>query len=405
MPPATREPQGEEQDWAQAAMAARSRRFAAPATKDREVLVASHSSETHQRQRPPSAFSGDAPAPRPTIRSTVSQPAPTQEELPPAPTAQQRRTGPPAPINTDQLLMGEPVGDFVLDGEGFVDGAPCTECDSCNGCGSCGGCGWGCNWLENFSVFGGPHAFKGPVDLGRNGNFGLHEGLNWGAPLWFGARIGYQVGAQILHSNFSGSDVLTPSSASRTQYFITAGIFQRAIPCDPWQWGVAFDWLSDQYYVNMQLAKIRAELSFVGSQGDEIGFWTSIGVDDDRTTFFLNQQLLQTQWTSTDLYAFFFRRHFANCGNGRIWGGFTGNGDGLIGGDFRVPMSDYLSFEGNTNYLIPRDGGSQGRLQESWNLTFNLVWYIGGGARCATSSPWRPLFGVADNSIFMVQPK
>lgn len=37
--------------------------------------------------------------------------------------------------------------------------------------------------LRDLTVFGGVHGFKGPLDQGRNGNFGFHEGVNLGGPL------------------------------------------------------------------------------------------------------------------------------------------------------------------------------------------------------------------------------
>lgn len=337
-----------------------------------------------------------------------SMPMGSGEELP----TPSRQSLPP--INTDQLLHGSfPPGTPVSDDFGFEYGGmpgdcvDCGNCDSCGDCGpcghgGCGGCGWFNGILQDLQVFGGSQGFKGPVDLGRNGNFGFHYGLNYGAPFWYAKRIGYQVGGQIVHSNLSGSNVIEPTDASRTQYFITAGFFQRAIECSPWQWGIAYDWLSDNYYVNMQFGKLRGELSFVSQSGDEIGAWASVDVMDDTKHYAINNQIMQLDWKSADLYAFFWRRHFCGGGMFRLWGGFTGDGNGMVGGDFRAPMSNHFSIEGNTNYLPQGKGGFEnGALGESWALAINLVYYVGGGAGNSACSPWRPLFNVADNSIFM----
>ena len=104
-------------------------------------------------------------------------------------------------------------------------------------------------------------AFKGPLDQGRNGNFGLDEGFNFGSALWPAARLGYQLGVEAVQSDLSGETVVgTECLPSRQQVFTTVGIFQRAIACDPWQWGVAWDYLSDHYYVNTQYSRVRARV-------------------------------------------------------------------------------------------------------------------------------------------------
>jgi hypothetical protein len=378
----------------------RERPFPVGLARDAEhVARALHTETADERQIPPSAFSGDRPIARRVIRSTPVDSAAEAEELP-APNGEPGRLRQPAPSpNTDLLLMNQPADDFVLDGAPLA-GPDGEACDTCGP--SCAGCAHGPNWLENLCVFAGPQAFKGSPDNGVNGNFGLHYGLNWGAPFWYARRIGYQVGGQVVHSNFSGSNTFLPTSASRTQFFLTAGLFQRAVPGNPWQWGVAFDWLEDHYYIDMHLGKIRSELSFVGSMGDEIGAWTSVAVNHDNRFVRFGEFFNGVNITSSDLFAFFYRRHFCNLGNGRLWGGFTGNGDGLIGGDFRVPMSDTIAFEGNANYLIPKNGGISHLNQEAWAINFNLVFYFGRGAMSSTTSPWRPLFNVADNSVFLM---
>ena len=48
-------------------------------------------------------------------------------------------------------------------------------------------------------------AFKGPLDRGTNGNFGLHEGLNYARPLGDPWGCGFQIGANAVQSDFSGN--------------------------------------------------------------------------------------------------------------------------------------------------------------------------------------------------------
>ena len=80
-------------------------------------------------------------------------------------------------------------------------------------------------WTRDLQVFGGIDGFKGPLDQGRNGNFGVHEGFNFGAPLGI-FDWGWQIGAEATESNFSGDNVVDPRSADRNQFFVTGGIFK-----------------------------------------------------------------------------------------------------------------------------------------------------------------------------------
>ena len=295
-------------------------------------------------------------------------------------------------------------GEYYGGGEGPY--GSCNECSSpypyhAQSCGSY--CHWW--WLENLTVFGGTHAFKGPVDDGVNGNFGLGVGVNWGGPLWQAYSIGYQVGWQTVFSNFDGDQVLGPVRADdRSQHFITAGIFHRPL-YNPVQWGVVFDWMRDEYYIEQSMSQVRVEVSLLGPYQNEIGMWGAASTGDD-TAILQPPVVAATQIHESepaDLFAFFFRRRFATGIEGRVWGGFTGRSDGLFGADMRAPISPDFAIQGGFTYLAPHEeSAAGGQREESWGLIMNMVWYPGGSAAQATRSPWRPLMNVADNSVFMV---
>lgn len=299
----------------------------------------------------------------------------------------------------------------------------CEECESC-GCSDCdGGCyTWdgpscgdpfapGCmghpfllrhtirSILREAAVFAGPQAFKGPLDQGRNGNFGFHEGVNFAGMLPRHPEFGYQIGANFVESNLLGDHVTGVQSHSRNQTFITAGIFHRAYHGHGWQFGAAYDWLQDLYYVRPNLGQVRGELSYLTPCGHEFGFWGSFHTRGDTVT--INR--VRTELQPTDQYNFFYRRNLPNGAHGRIWGGFSGRQDGLIGADFRVPLSNRFDFTGIFNYLIPQQGTARnGFAQESWGLSMNLVWYPGRGPAGTHNGPYRALMRVADNATFMV---
>ncbi len=298
---------------------------------------------------------------------------------------------------------------------GWCGGGP-NACGSCYGCcGYWGVLGWLGHWWYNWcwykdlSLFAGMHGFKGPVDQGVNSNFGFQEGFNLGGPIWYSSGIGFQVGMQAVQSDLSGYDVVGPTSSSRHQYFLTAGIFRRVRGLGPrgggFQWGVVGDYLSDSYYVDQQLGQVRAEFSMISPYNHELGFWGAFGGDQQTAYYNATPTVRRVEiWKPQSLYAFFYRRTFLNCGQGRVWGGFTENGDGLVGSDLRMPLSSALAFEWSANYLIPSESALEGGMEEeAWNVSGNLVWYIGCTARQSYRSRWRPLFTVADNSVFMLE--
>ena len=299
-----------------------------------------------------------------------------------------------------------------------VGGAGCDSCGGGADCGdSCGApcgetCGETCDfgweafdgrcgpWLRGLSFFAGADGFKGPGDRGKNGNFGLNEGLNLARPLGDPWGCGYQIGANFVQSDFSGTQNITVAdhelhAAARKQYFVTAGLFRRADSCGGFQGGVAYDYLYDMYYENSSLQQIRSETSYVCNSQYEIGYYGVYGVASDR--------VIDGRLDPTDMFVCFIRRNFENGGDGRLWGGATGSGDGLIGVDLWIPLGRGFALENRVNYLIPKSCTSpDAQTRESWGLVAQLVWYPGQNAKCQQQNPYRPIFNVADNSLFMV---
>ncbi len=146
---------------------------------------------------------------------------PAEPTAPSQPRARSSGNGGPEPIPPGtQFEALTPDGAFA--GEGFqgrdgcgADDGECDECGSCDGpaCRACcddwpvfdGCCG---PWLRGLSVFLGGDAFKGPLDRGTNGDFGLNEGLNLARPLGDPWGCGYQIGANFVQSDFSGAKEL-----------------------------------------------------------------------------------------------------------------------------------------------------------------------------------------------------
>jgi len=106
-----------------------------------------------------------------------------------------------------------------------------------------------------------------------------------------------------------------------------------------------------------------------------------------------------------DIYAFFFRRQFEFGGQGRLFGGFTGHTQGLVGGDITVPFAPNWFVRSNFIYVAP--GGSNTTddprfARESWNVGISIVWTPCANGPCAKNY-CRPLFNVADNGSFLTR--
>jgi len=336
----------------------------------------------------------------------------------PVPSGGSVEMGTPEVIATPEAMGAGPMmgSDYGCGYGDCVDGG----CGECGGCGMevspCGG-GYGCYptgfdccemylrqlrakwWGRDLAFFMGVHGFKGPLDQGRNGNFGIHEGLNWGLPFGGPFGLGWQVGFNAVHSNFSGDQVQNFRGGDRNQVFFTAAVFRRAL-CGGFQWGVAFDLLRDSYYEKVNLKQIRSETGFVFPGGKhELGYYGVYGVGTDRT--------YDGVMEPTDMFAVFYRRYFTAGGEGRIWGGITGTGNGLLGAEIRVPIGKHWAVENQFHYLLPKNGNGEGggQTEEAWTLSMQLVWYFGQPARCVNRSQFRPMFYVADNSWFLTRSK
>lgn len=307
---------------------------------------------------------------------------------------------PEPPVAADGFLADQAFPAADAPGEILADDELALE----DGCDPFDPSWWGPEWIRRFSVFAGVHGFKGPTDMGRNGNFGFHEGVNYGAPLFalFGYDLGYQLGAQVTHSNFSGDQLFGEGTSPRHQVFLTGGYFHRV---KDWgiQSGVVFDYFHDDYYDKASLMQIRSETALRLGDLREIGYWGAynVGGDKVKVSNWLTQ-FLQPE----DLFALFYRRHFSGGGLGRVWAGMSGNGDVFFGAEATVPIGTNWALENNFAYLLPKEGhGSGGQEQEIWAVSIQLVWYPGRPSRCVFRDPYQPLFNVADNSVFMVERK
>jgi hypothetical protein len=267
---------------------------------------------------------------------------------------------------------------------------------------------YGWRWYRDFTASAGVTSFANPTDLGINGNYGTNEYLNWAMPFWNAFGVGWQVGWRGTQTNFQPATLeiggTTISKNARDQNFLTTGFFTRAFEGRGVQGGIVYDYMHDSWFENTDVAQLRYELSYVWGY-HEFGFWGASNIADDLAIF--GRQTPDPLVASTlSLYTGFYRVQFGDANEFKVWGGGTGNQDGIIGALVRTPLHPSLAVESTFTYIIPNRNhevtlgppGDQSTFAPSaWNLGINLVWYPANRSRRSLASPYRPLFEVADN--------
>lgn len=326
-------------------------------------------------------------------------------------------------------MMGptiEPNGEWIgSPGGACCDGSCGPDCDCGPGCGDGVGCCSTCNKydepldlctvgphddeachtirlrlpkFQEFMVFGGVHGFKGPYDRNRDsGNFGFQEGFNVGAKLPF-LEAGYQVGYQAQQSQLNG-DESTGIADAFSQHFFTTGVFKRNR--DGFQGGAVWDLLMDERDSSVAFSQIRAEFGFVDCGCHEFGVTGSVHLNDNLIIDPTQETI--TTFQAVDQYLLYYRMHGPRGGEGRVYGGLTDDVDGIIGADFHLPLTENFALLPAFTYMIPDSNHSgPAASEEAWNISIALVWHWRGHARSCHSSPYRPLFNVADNGYLII---
>jgi hypothetical protein len=333
-------------------------------------------------------FLGTAPRMRPASRSLA--PIAMPEEIP----ADEA-------IVEESPMMGEMMADGELMPDGMGDGCACGGA----GCGLCQQGIWAvlCEARQRTEWYHGATAFTGPINRGGTGSFGFEGGLNTASPLFWGWRgLGVQAGLGGTISNFNGSDI---TRDQRNQTFVTLGLFRRV----DWglQGGIVVDHLHDDWYANVDLSQIRGEFSWVVPQGSELGMMFAASNDDDVANGVLQTgtalpTTIRETWTVNDYYSIFLRHTYSQGGYIKVFAGWTGTSDGILGAEGFVPLNNNWSLRNSFTYIIPEEGPLDGgNGQEAWNLSMQLVWQPGGRNRCGTDY-YRPLLNVANNGSMFV---
>lgn len=301
---------------------------------------------------------------------------------------------PPAPTSRWMPTYGAPFGGALQGGYGQAG-----ACPPAGGCEvACDKCFPGC-WYDNLSVISGIDTFKGPVDLdGLNGNFGKRVGLSAAAPVYAPWGLGVQFSGTAGWYDPKGT--LYTGDEVRFQNFWTVGAFHRSCT-NGLGFGIAYDWLYDDYWSNLRLGQWRVGGSWQVNAFNEVGFWAALPDRRDSTTATGVNERFQTL-----LQGNFYYRHVWDCGAwSTVYAGIAESPSDISAGtNDQVPLNDYIAMYANATYIWPSSGGNQGRQEEIWNLSVGIAIYPGTARRIATSQ-FRPFFNPADNGNFGVWRK
>lgn len=229
------------------------------------------------------------------------------------------------------------------------------------------------------------------------GNFGFQEGFNFGTrlPGVLGGELGSQLGMRFTQTQLDGT---TAGDDSRTQTFVTGGLFRRVDY--GLQAGLVVDYLHDDWVYQVDLLQLRGEASFLFSRCHDFGFRFTDSQQTDDTQAMLRGASTPhaLRLAALNTYRFFYRARFgtAATNTAELQAGFSEDSAAILGANLRAPLQNQLGIELNATYLLPADSQAPAYTQEGWNLSLALVWSPG---RCFGSDRdyFRPLLDVAHN--------
>ncbi|MCL2304279.1 MAG: hypothetical protein FWC43_02935 [Planctomycetaceae bacterium] len=270
-------------------------------------------------------------------------------------------------------------------------------------------------WLfDNMEVFAGTSGFGLRCDDIEETSFGLHEGINWSGS--FSPRFGLaaQLGFRAVQRTIDSTNPqLTPTewNGNHSQVFITTGLFKRA-QSHPLQYGVVYDWMSDDKYRDKQageknldkfnLGQVRTELSYRFCSGFTWGFRGAFGVT--QADMFADADYRAR--ATTQLHGFFEKPFWCGSLAGFSAGG-TPKGNAVLSAYYDQPLRDKFSLKAGFTYMLPKNGKEENRAfvddeRSAWEAMISLTFHPHGGAFSKNCNPFRAMFDVAGNGSMIV---
>jgi hypothetical protein len=258
-------------------------------------------------------------------------------------------------------------------------------------------------WLDNVDAFLGLDGSKQPQDFGINAQFGGRASANVGIPIW--GSLGIQIGTAI-DATADAVQVMSriEGSTGRTQSFTTVGLFQRTE--SGFMWGVAYDFLYENYYDSFTLGQWRLNLGYQLTERSTVGVWGTIPGSTANGEFLgIPVQLQAISQTN-----FYWRYEWTSGVYTTMWGGIayehsqanavlgdqaTLYNNFVFGAELLIPLTERLAIFGQGNFITPPDSGTV-------DSYLGFVYYPGGGSRHAYRSAFKPVQTVAAPTNFGV---
>lgn len=251
-------------------------------------------------------------------------------------------------------------------------------------------------WYTNVGLISTLDAFKTPVDLdGLNANFGKRIGGIASFPIFRDWGLGAQVSSTAAWYDWKGSQFT--GHDMRFQNYNSVGVFQRSCTTGL-GFGIAHDWLYDDYYVGMHISQFRVATSWEINCNNEIGFWGALPQRRDSAS--IGTPPVNTEFQSLLQGNLYWKHYWSDYAWTSTYAGLAESpGDISYGANVQVAVNSVIAVTGACTYVVPGSGGSEGRQEEIWNLSFGFIFYPG-TAFAAQRSQFRPMFAPADPGNF-----
>jgi hypothetical protein len=259
---------------------------------------------------------------------------------------------------------------------------------------------------ENFSILGGLDGAKGPEDLGISENFGARFTVQTAFPLIDRWGVGLQIGTGLnYHETMTRFLHALTGVHDRTQSFTTLGLFQRSQA--GWNWGVAYDFLYESYYVDMNLGQWRGQVGYWYDADNEIGLWGTLRSHGEQLIVNNTQTLTLEPINQLNLY---WRHVWPSDAVTRMWIGLAEEHGRFVlfgpsapsvhhpivfGAEVFIPLSANVAIFGEANFITPNDTGTV-------TAMVGLIYYPAGTVGGVFRNRYAPLLPVANNPTFGV---
>jgi hypothetical protein len=222
--------------------------------------------------------------------------------------------------------------------------------------------------LGTWSIWSGIDGSKQPQDFGANANVGGSLKVSYSGPLLAERGIGFQIGSRV---NFQGNAVqvyeLLGEEKDRFQGFTSVGLFQRND--SRINYGVVYDFLTQQSFDNFTLGQWRARVSFDLTPADELGVTMNFSDRSDSGRFNdIDVELepieqlhvyLRHQWRSGVITSTWVGVADKHSEENVLTGALPPKTNQIsFGAEFFAPLNHWLAIYGETNLIMPADTGA-----------------------------------------------